>query len=387
MQYNPPIIKHIDQVLPAIAGRPEFDVKYREDYIAIDYVFEQEDTFDDDIRLECRGLKFYPDGTIMARPFGKFFNVNQKEHTRLENLDFNIPHTVMEKLDGSMIHPGFIWKGHIEAGRKIKQLRFMTRAGITDVSQHAEKYLTGPIMGFCVQCETFGITPIFEFVSPQNRIVIKYEESELVYLGAREKETGRYIPREEIMPWLRQFKIPHVKRYSLHIAQDPKNFMEHVRDLQNQEGYVIQFESGNMVKVKAEDYVLKHRTKSYLDHEKNVFEIVMQDKVDDLIALLEPEDQEKVKLYASLITDSMYRHAEHIAKVVQDNVYLTKKDFALGPVKEVPNKLHVVAFRAFADMDINVNSILERVKQVFMKFYSTQTTLDENRELFNAKWN
>ena len=93
-------IEHIDEVLPYVVGRPDFVVAERDGYTVIDYVFVGLGTFDHPVRLECRGLKFAPNGKILARPFGKFFNINEKAHTQAHLIDLSQPHIIMEKLDG-----------------------------------------------------------------------------------------------------------------------------------------------------------------------------------------------------------------------------------------------------------------------------------------------
>src|SRR6478609_139429 len=98
-------IEHINDVLPHIEGRPEFIVAERPGYKVIDYNVAFFDSFDDPMRLECRGIKFDAKGKILARPMHKFFNVGERPDTQPELLDFSKPHIITEKLDGSMIHP------------------------------------------------------------------------------------------------------------------------------------------------------------------------------------------------------------------------------------------------------------------------------------------
>ena len=111
-------IKDLNQILPKIQGKDEFVVIDKDDYIVIDYVFQGPFTFDSPEALECRGIKFNKDGSILARPFQKFFNHGERGH----ELDSTRPHTVLEKLDGSMIHSAML----------NDQIVLMTRKGITD---------------------------------------------------------------------------------------------------------------------------------------------------------------------------------------------------------------------------------------------------------------
>lgn len=67
-------------------------------------------------------------------------------------LDFTQPHVVMEKLDGSMIHPAIVSSDEVV---------FMTRMGHTDVARKAERHLTPELSDICRGILMGGATPIF----------------------------------------------------------------------------------------------------------------------------------------------------------------------------------------------------------------------------------
>lgn len=193
MNYPFPIIRTIDDVLPHIAGRDEFNVNDKGDYITVNYAVDFEDTFTmtgpDDLngatRRECRGLKFYPSGEIAARPFHKFFNIGQLEETQPQLLDFSSDHTVMSKEDGSMLHPILI----------DEQVRWCTKAGITEVSELAETFVdvTHKYRYFALACIERGLTPIFEYVGPYNKVVLDYSQESMILLAVRNNITGIYL--------------------------------------------------------------------------------------------------------------------------------------------------------------------------------------------------
>ena len=193
--YQFPKIETIDDVLPSIKSREEFIVVDKDDFIVINYAvstdttFDMKDEYDLDgaIRRECRGIKFYPDGRIMARPFHKFFNSGEREETQPQNVDFSIAHHILTKMDGSMIHPIVMKDGSI---------RFATKMGITDVSLQAEVFINqhSKYEQFAKHCMIdMKWTPIFEWTSPDNRIVLHYENPSLTLLAIRETVSGEYI--------------------------------------------------------------------------------------------------------------------------------------------------------------------------------------------------
>lgn len=193
MHYQFPEIHNIDDVLPHIKGREEFIVAEREFGTVINYVVAMPDTFDmtgpDDlsgaIRRECRGLKFYPNGEIAARTFFKFFNIGEREETQPHLIDMSKPHNIEEKRDGSMLHPMMV-NGHI---------RWMTKMGLSEVAIQAEKYITNhsKYKDFAKWCVENGLTPLFEWTSPNNQIVVPYEEDELTLLSVRENVSGKFL--------------------------------------------------------------------------------------------------------------------------------------------------------------------------------------------------
>ena len=76
-------------------------------------------------------------------------------------------------------------------------VRLMTKMGITETSLMAEKDFilkTLPNYKEFIQewCRE-GLTPIFEYIAPHNRIVIKYDDPELVLIAIRHNITGQYI--------------------------------------------------------------------------------------------------------------------------------------------------------------------------------------------------
>jgi RNA ligase len=193
MNYSFPIINTIDDVLPAIKDRDEFIVSDKSDFIVCNYVVSEDKTFSledstnyGEIRRECRGLKFYPDGRIMSRPYHKFFNVNEKEETQSHLIDLSRGHKITKKLDGSMIHPVVMKNGSI---------RWATKMGITDVAMNAEIFIAkNPnYQQFAQYCIEHNLTPIFEWLSPKNQIVIHYSEDNLILLAIRHNITGTYI--------------------------------------------------------------------------------------------------------------------------------------------------------------------------------------------------
>src|SRR5258708_3654964 len=116
-----PVASHLDDYLPAIAGRDEFVVARRPEsgIIILNYNFVMADSFPDPnsfddpvqarlaaLRRDCRGLKFdIETGECVTKPYHKFKNVGESLETMPQSIDWTQPHWILEKLDGSMLTP------------------------------------------------------------------------------------------------------------------------------------------------------------------------------------------------------------------------------------------------------------------------------------------
>lgn len=362
-------VRHIDDVLPHIEGRPEFVVKDYSRYRSIDYNYVTDGSFDDPMRLECRGIKFDWDGSIIARPLHKFFNVGERPDTMPETIDLSKPHVITEKLDGSMVHAAFLGG----------ELRLMTRAGITETSQQAENLLTDKLTQFCERSMVLGYTPIFEYTGPENRVVLRYETPQLTLLASRRINEGVYKSRNQLLKEAAHYGIP-VAGESLWL-KSTSEFIDHVRDLGGVEGFVISFDDGRMVKLKSLDYVLKHRAKSDIASEKNVLSVLLSGGLDDLLPLLDASDAENVLVYASDVASGLAATAANIEGLVAEGDGLSQKDFALHHLSGLDNHTRAMAFRVR-----NGEGSMEVVRSVVAKNAKTQTQVELVRGLFNARY-
>lgn len=366
MTYTPMHIEHIDDVLPFVSNRQDFVVAHKDGYTVIDYVYALPETFDHPARIECRGIKFAPDGTILERPLHKFFNVGERTETQPHLLDFTQPHTVMEKLDGSMIHPAIV-DGEVV---------FMTRMGCTDHARKAERHLSERIADVIIGNP--DITLIFEWTAPDNRIVVPYRESALTLLACRHKISGAYLPHSGLHEFADAMGVPVVPIHTLAHASGA-DFIAHARAVRGMEGFVVRFDNGLMVKAKGEDYVLKHKAKESVLQEKNVLQLVLRDELDDVLPLLEPEDREAIERYASAVLAGIHATAVRLDAYALANSYLDQKSYAQGVANDLPRHLSPLAFQVRAGKDAR-----QSVVDAILKKCGTQTAVDSVRPLFGA---
>lgn len=318
MNYEFPVIRHINDVLPHIEGREEFIVAEREGYTVINYAVSMEDTFPpvkvaggsarmreersltNRMRRECRGLIFYPNGDLMSRPFHKFFNVNEREETQINRIDLSQPHVIMEKMDGSMIRPVIV-NGC---------LRLATKMGVTEVAMAAEKYLasrkdSGEIMNWMERLVKGGFTPIFEFVAPDNQIVINYNEPDLVLLAIRDNETGNYLGRQNSTPE----GLTVVPEYGS-VEGNLADYIARARMQEGREGDIIRFADGHMLKIKNDWYVRIHKTVDKIRFDRHIVELILHEEIDDVVAMLPKHEADRVHQFAQRFGERLHAVVE-----------------------------------------------------------------------------
>lgn len=280
--YNFPIINNLSDVEKHIDEK-YFRTASKEGVLYVNYKSMNPDTFPPvvdyatAVRREFRGIAFdEKSGEVLSRPFHKFFNVGERPDE-----EFTDDYHLEEKLDGSMVRPILHPNG---------ALRLATKAGVTDVSMLAEEYVSENMpeiidyMTWWVKC---GLTPIFEFTSPNNRIVLDYDEPKLTLLALRFNRSGCYAN----YPILQLYSDTHVQKY------DAK--MEDVDGRENEEGCVVVHSSGHRMKAKTDWYVKRHKAKELFDREHVFVQKVLSEEIDDIYPKL--DEAGKIRCNAAIV--------------------------------------------------------------------------------------
>lgn len=384
-----PKIETIDDIYPAIRGRDEFKVNDKGDYLAVDYYVNFDDTFprtntDDSelnnlyrIRRECRGIKFYKNGQIAARPYHKFFNLNERPEVNANLFSWN-NFIIFDKLDGSLIHP-----------LKINGEWFLcTKAGKTDIADQALEFIKGKnnFFEYFEACLANGSTPCFEWCSRKQRIVVDYPRDMLILTGVRHNVTGQYDNYEYMCHVAEKYSIPVVKTWG-NTVESIDQFLNEATKREGEEGYVIRWNnSGDMVKVKNEWYCQLHRTKSLMAQEKDVWLLVLNSKVDDAKPFMTDDEREQIDNFSTKLHEAIRLLEDKIYWDVTawvDNNGDSQKKFAIEFVqKNVDPRLHGLYYAQKAGKEIGP-AIIEWIKNNC----SSGPKLERIRDLFGIRWN
>ena len=345
--YTFPRIEHIDDVLPHIDSDCFRVVEKDSGHTFVNYVKMGNDTFPPfvptdsvehgytgaalhnhraAVRRECRGIAFdTATGRIVSRPFHKFFNVGEREDMDLAELDFSRPHTVQDKIDGSMVRPLMTASG----------IRWGTKMGITDTAMFAELFVEDNLIynEFAAHCMAAGMTPIFEFTAPENRVVVDYGRApQMTLLAIRNNVSGGYLEYDNsLMLVAERWGIPLVRTFDP-VDGDPIVYLSTVKDSGDlDEGVVIQWENGHRAKIKTDVYSHLHRVKEAARTERTLVAAILDGSVDDLLPLVPVEDRAEIEAYNKRFWLCLERLAEDI-RIMYREVrlgYTEKKDFAV----------------------------------------------------------
>ncbi len=222
--------QHITDGLVAVQKHPQLEL-YIYNYTA---KVQYERTWNE-ITLACRGLILDAAYNIVARPFPKFFNLEELDAAVIPDLAFE----VFEKMDGSL---GILYWDN-------DQPYIATRGSFTSVqAQKANTMLYGRYREAIAGLDR-DKTYLFEIIYSENRIVLDYGDAEeLVLLAIVDTQTGKESPLQEL-------GFPLVKRY------DGIKDLSAIRALNDdtREGFVIRFANNFRLKVKFKEYLRLHR--------------------------------------------------------------------------------------------------------------------------------
>lgn len=207
--------------------------------------------------FEMKGLTFlHHDGKSYHHlMFNKFWELNQYPEFSYDNFKNKKIKRVMIKEDGNLISFVRLPDGKIFSKVKEGFISSFNKTANRFVDEH-DKY-----QKFISYCLDNNIAPLFELVG-ENRIILKYEENDLILLNLRNNLTGEYIDYETLDYDLDGISIIRNEKYTLN------ELIEMAKTMEEFEGWVVQFEDDMLLKVKTQwyynmtDFMLKQRNKS-----------------------------------------------------------------------------------------------------------------------------
>jgi RNA ligase len=219
------------------------------------------------------------------------------------------------------------------------QMIWGTKMGATDVAKPVEAFVEAhsEYRIYAKFMLSRGYTPIFEWCSRKQRIVLDYSEDQLILTAVRDLVSGRYVSRDLMMINAENYNIPVVRTWDVGLEMDNKtmkSFIGYVRDLEDREGFVVRFSDGHMIKLKCDWYVQIHKAKEAILQDRNIVELILDEKLDDVKAHLTQEDRDRLTQFENDFNAALHRQIKAITMIVDTLVFnknqISRKDFALS---------------------------------------------------------
>lgn len=273
-----PKIHTLDDMLPFVKDKEYIGVnKQSNGATVICYNISNGECFQNGYEKESRGITFDGNGDIISRPLHKFFNLAERPEVQPHMLDWNTLVGGFNKMDGSMITSGLM-NGEIFAKSK--------KSFESDVAVSSRALMSKKVKyhEFTKHCALAHLTPIFEFTSPNHRIVLRYNEDDMTLLHVRDNFTGEYMMPKELKALAEKFDIP-VNPPLFSAGFDLAELLHSLNTVVGIEGYVLQFANGDMVKIKTKWYIGLHHAVTFV-RERDIARLVLEEKIDDYIAFI-----------------------------------------------------------------------------------------------------
>lgn len=259
----------------------------------------------DEVTVQCRGLiSENTTGTILVRPFKKFFNYEEVVGKDVIPSKGDYVY-IQDKMDGSL---GILFNYE---GEWI----MATRGSFT--SEQAIKGLEIVKSKYFLDSWFKEYAYLVEIIYPENRIVVDYGDVEKVtFLSIVLNEGWRWKPTDETeLHWSTSNTIFHslgIKKEDIVKTEQHFNFSDELykslkeKNETNKEGFVLRFQPGNFrMKIKFEEYVRLHKVMTNLSTTA-VWEVLSNGgTMDNLLKDVPDEFYQKIQEY---VFDLVVRH-------------------------------------------------------------------------------
>jgi T4 RnlA family RNA ligase len=274
------------------------------------YRIAQYSDFKNNSAFNARGLTyvFNSDGSLYKRYLllHKFFNLNQVEETQYSLIkDYKIK-SISNKEDGSVASFIRLPNGRVIAKSKMS---FESDQAVGMMRLYNSNKELRDFVNWSLDND---IIAIFEYVSPQNRIVLKYSNEELILLRLRDNKTGEYLDLSNYSDKIGSIKVAPSDVSTL------DQLIELSKSVEDKEGWIVQFKNGLFIKIKTSWYCSLHGLLTNdLWREHILVNYILDDKIDDILGQIpeeEKEAHERIDKIIEIVKHSVTEKVDDILK-------------------------------------------------------------------------
>jgi len=320
---------------------------------------------------EMRGLTFVfnKDGSLFNRYvlLEKFFNLNQVPDSLYSVVKNYKIKFINNKEDGSIASFVKLPNGKI-VGKSKMGFDNDQADGINRVYK-----TNSEVKSFVDWCLVNEIVPIFEYVAPNNRIVLRYPSEELILLRLRDNKTGKHIDIRDHLDKIGSIRVAPF--------EDDVKDLDHLIELTatqvDKEGSIVtcedEFGRDFFFKIKTPWYVSLHGLLTDDIYKENIIiKNILDDKIDDILGQI-PEDQIETHDRINKIITIVKKEVDKKSKSIQEsykkliNLNFDRKTYAINYRKTDLNFGYVMAmFKGQDPYDLAKDWLSEKTKRLMM---------------------
>lgn len=245
-----------------------------------------------EVTTKCRGLIINMFGTIVSRPFEKFYNMEELVEMGVKIPD--LPFDAYEKMDGSL---GIMYW--------VNDVPYLCTRGSFNSEQgkHGTELLHTKYKDIWNRFDK-NKTYLFEIIYPEDKHCIVYgpDVDDIFLLAVIDTQTGEET--DSIDNYRDCLSV--TKHYDG--IKDWKNIREQFNG-DNREGFVIRFSNGFRMKLKYEQYFKIHFLRSMLS-KKLILEHIMSNTLSEIEEMIGQLDEENQIYYHKMVEDIQNRYLE-----------------------------------------------------------------------------
>jgi RNA ligase len=305
-----------------------------------------------DFTKACRGVIVdFNNKKLLSRPYDKFFNLGEPEAPSISELEGK-SFWATEKLDGSMII--LYWD------ETTKQFITTTKGSLdSEQGQYANSLIPSSVRDVTlVQTHTLQ----FELISSRYQIVVPYDklsgyDEGLYLIGVRHNMSEKVFNPIEVQAFAKQYGL---KMYKTSTFSSIEAAVDNVKGLPyTEEGFVLVFEDGSMLKIKGKEYLRVHRFIGSLS-DSNLLDLMIlgEDKnvLENLGSVPEEYRDEVIDTFAKYKKEALDFRKQcytYFSEAPRDD----RKTFALHVNSKVPGEYKGFLFKLFENKDPELPAI------------------------------
>lgn len=341
-----------DEELKHLMDKLDINVKFEDGLVM--FMYRDFADFSNLVVQNCRGIILYRDTfDIACYPFDKFNNYTSQ---LASDIDWKSAR-VLEKLDGQILKLWFnkytnVWV--LSSNGAIYTRDIIIRGGKT-VGWLFDNSVSKVDYTKLNKDKTY----IFEIVSPYNKVIIDYNETEIYHIGTRDNITQK---EEETDIGISKPKIYNVKSLAEAIETANKICVQGDRH----EGFVVVDKNYNRIKVKSQYYFDCKFVMGKLNGSKEVIleliDSLSEDEINSMVQKV-PEMEQLIVYYKHELTKAYNK----VDKLFKDaDIMKAKYEYRMDYISWVDSLV-----------------VNKKLRKLLVKFYGTTKTIEEFKQSVN----